>query len=196
MLVAALSHNVPKIKGMDYVGIDRGALVCVEEQIPMLCAIGDFDSVTSEERKKIEQAVETQVLPVKKDETDTEQGILYALEHHYDEIYLYGGLGGRMDHEMANLHLMLYRDLPITLMNERNELKVLHTGSYKFQRDKRYLSLLALEETCISEKGVEYPLNQKVIQPSDIYTISNRIIEAEAEIIIHYGKVLFMRCAD
>ena len=69
-------------------------------------------------------------LPSHKNETDTEVAIEAALQLGYDDIILYGGLGGRLDHEMANLHLMIYRELPLTLMNDTNIIKVLHPVSY------------------------------------------------------------------
>ena len=33
----------------DYIGIDRGALQCVRQNIKMVMALGDFDSVSEEE---------------------------------------------------------------------------------------------------------------------------------------------------
>lgn len=58
ILVAGLAQNIPLIEGCDYVGIDRGALKCAEANIPMICAIGDFDSVTIEERKKLNKLLQ------------------------------------------------------------------------------------------------------------------------------------------
>ena len=49
ILVAGMSQNVPVLEGYDYVGIDHGAISCIQQQISMVCAVGDFDSVSVEE---------------------------------------------------------------------------------------------------------------------------------------------------
>lgn len=196
ILVAGLAQNIPLIEGCDYVGIDRGALKCAEANIPMICAIGDFDSVTIEERKKIEQVTSIVVLPQHKDETDTEMAIFYAQKQKYDEIILYGGLGGRIDHELANLYLLMHRKLPIVLMDEQNEIRRLSKGTYTVTKDKKYISILALEPSIVSEYGVEYPLDHKELSLKDIYTVSNQIIEQQAVITVHEGEILFMQCCD
>lgn len=196
MLIAAMSQNIPRISDCDYVGIDKGALTAVRKQLPLICAIGDFDSVTETEKAEIAAYCSIEVLPKHKNETDSEKGILYALEHGYDEIILYGGLGGRMDHTTANLYLLMYRDLPLTLMDEHHCIRRLKKGSYRIPKLFTYLSFLALEKTVISESGVVYPLNRRMITPQDIYPISNEIVGDYAEITIHEGSVIMFQCED
>lgn len=196
VLVAGLARTVPIIAEATYVGIDRGALICVQQNIPMKCAIGDFDSVNSLELKQIQEATKIEHLPAHKNETDSEVGIHYALEHGYDEIILFGALGGRIDHELANLYLMMQRDLPITIMNEDNCIQVIKEGCYKVEKNYTYLSFLALEESCISEQGVAYELDKQVLTTSDIYAVSNEITAEYATITLHYGRMLMMQTND
>lgn len=196
MLIAAMSQTIKKIPDCDYVGIDRGALIAIRQQIPLLCAIGDFDSVTEAERAEISLHCPLEILPTHKDETDSEKGIFYALEHDYDEIILYGALGGRIDHTTANLYLLIHRDYPLTLMDEHHCIKKLKKGSYQFSKQFTYLSFLALEKTVISESGVAYPLHMRTITTWDIYPISNEIIGDFAQITIHEGSVIVFQCED
>lgn len=196
MLTAAMSQNIPRLSDCDYIGIDKGALTAIRAQIPLICAIGDFDSVTEAEKAEIAAQCPIETLPRHKDETDSEKGILYALEHGYDEIILYGGLGGRIDHTTANLYLLMYRDLPLTLMDEHHCIKRLKKGRHQIPKLFTYLSFLALEKTVISEAGVVYPLNRRMITPKDIYPISNEIISDYAEITIHEGSVIMFQCED
>lgn len=196
MLVAGLAKHIPIIEGMDYIGVDYGAVCCLRQKLPLVLAVGDFDSTTKEELDALKKNCKVHQLPIQKNETDSEEAIRCAMELGYDEIILYGGLGGRLDHELANLHLLLYRDLPLTLMNEHNVMKVLLPGSYTIQKQYRYLSFFAIEESVISESGVAYPLYEKHLRPRDIFAVSNEISQQEAQIIVHEGKVLMIQSDD
>ncbi|MEG1475198.1 MAG: thiamine diphosphokinase [Longicatena sp.] len=196
VLVAGMAHHVPCLEGYDYIGVDHGAICCVEQNIPMIAAIGDFDSITKVELEDLYKRTKVRKLPSHKNETDSEEAIAYALSLFYDEIILYGGLGGRLDHELANLHLLIHRDLPISLMDENNTVCVIKPGTYNIKKQHKYLSFLALEKSCLSEEGVAYPLCEQVFTPSDIYSISNEIIEESAQITLHYGRMLMMQSSD
>ena len=196
VLIAGRAYQVPLIEHADYYGVDHGAVCCMRQQIKMKKAIGDFDSITTDEFEELKQSTQVVRLPTHKNETDSEAAILIAVEDGYDDIILLGGLGGRIDHEMVNLHLMLYRDYPLTLMNENNAVKVLSKGTYEIEKTHKYLSFLPLEESCITEEGVAYPLDKRKLTLQDIYTTSNEILNEKACITIHYGKVLMMQCND
>ncbi|MEF9921131.1 MAG: thiamine diphosphokinase [Erysipelotrichaceae bacterium] len=194
-LVAGMSKVIPDLTNCDYIGVDGGAIKCLKQGIKMQVAIGDFDSITNIELIELKKVTKVIQLSTHKNETDSEAAIIYALKHKYDEIILYGGLGGRMDHELANLYLLIYRYPNLVLMNEDNRIRVLEVGTYYIPKEYTYLSFLALVPSDISEQGVAYPLDHAIISCSDIYTVSNEIIE-EAKITIHYGKVLMMESND
>lgn len=196
MLVAGLATRIPYDPTFDYVGIDHGAVSCMRQGIPLLCAIGDFDSISHIEKKELSRYTRLEHLPAHKNETDSEVGILYAMEHNYDEIILYGGIGGRMDHTLANMYLAMHRDIPLVLEDEFHYCKVLKEGVHEIPKRFTYLSFLALEDTCISEEGVAYPLDHQHITIQDIFPISNEIIKPTATITIHEGKVLMIQCMD
>lgn len=196
MLIAARSKHIPIVDNCDYIGIDRGALIAIRQGLRLKCAIGDFDSVNEVERKEIERATIVHSMPARKDDTDSEAALHYALQQGYDDIILYGCFGGRIDHAMANMYLLMHRDYPLTLMDEHNTAKILKQGNYHIANTHKYLSFLALEDSIISERGVSYPLIEKDISPDIILTISNEIIDDEAIIDIHKGKVLMMQCDE
>ena len=69
--------------------------------------IGDFDSISSHEIKWItEKAVETRRFPPEKDQTDFELALDHAMKIGCKEIQVFGALGGRMDHTLANISLL------------------------------------------------------------------------------------------
>lgn len=196
MLVAGMSRKIPLMEDMDYIGIDRGALIAMEQGIVLRAAIGDFDSMSDTAYQRLCAYTKVYKLPTHKNETDSEEAIDYAIKEGYEEIILFGGLGGRIDHELANLHLMIHRQLPITLMDENNLMKVITPGVYHIEKKHKYLSFLALEESFITETGVEYPLYEQQIYPCDIYSISNEIQGAYADVILHGGRMLMIQSDD
>lgn len=195
ILVASRAEMVPHMD-CDYIGVDRGGYIAMQQNIPLVCAIGDFDSINKEEKQALAAYTTLVSLPVRKNETDSEAAIHYALQKGYNEIILYGCFGGRMDHSLANLYLLMNRDYPLTLQNETNEIQVLTPGKYTIFNKYRHLSFLALEDSCISETGVAYCLHERVLTKQDIYSVSNEIIGKSAEICIHYGRMLMIQSND
>ena len=64
-----------------FVGVDRGSLWVLEEKLPLALAVGDFDSVTVEERQLIQERSQhfVQAQP-EKDDTDLELALLTIFE--------------------------------------------------------------------------------------------------------------------
>ena len=61
-------------------------------------AVGDFDSLGHV--PKIEKTI---CHPVDKDDTDTALALAEGMKRGYRNFIIYGGLGGRLDHTVANL---------------------------------------------------------------------------------------------
>lgn len=78
----------------DYIGVDHGVEELLKQGITPRFAIGDFDSLQN--RKSLED-LNIQILPERKDVTDTHAAIEYAISKGYDEIEIYGATGGRLD---------------------------------------------------------------------------------------------------
>lgn len=193
ILLAGMCETLPAFND-DLIGIDHGAITAMKAQRSMVAAIGDFDSVSSDELKQLETYTKLIKLNTHKNETDSEAAINYARLLGYDEIILYGGLGGRIDHELINLSLLVNKK-GITLMNERNRIRLIEKGSYKQKKEYHYLSFIPLDECVISLKKVAYPLDHCTVHLWDTFTTSNEILD-EAEIIVHEGRLLMIECND
>ena len=129
IVVLKLSFNVPFYKDCDYIGVDKGALVLAEQKIQMLEAIGDFDSVEKEDLNIIQEyADKMEILNPVKDDSDSEHAIKKAISYGYDKIIVYGGLGGRIDHEIVNIRLCEQFANKITFVDENNKLTAYSTG--------------------------------------------------------------------
>lgn len=98
-----------------------GGLTWIAEELSFVkpdVILGDFDSLP-EQHNRIEEFLlsrkdvdgkTTEVLryPVEKDDTDTGIAVAEGFTRGYCEFVIYGGTGGRMDHTIANLSLLLH----------------------------------------------------------------------------------------
>lgn len=96
----AYDLRTPEIKKGDFViAADGGFAECKKLGVAPAVTIGDFDSC------KITPDGEIIKLPVEKDITDLDAAVGLALKNKCGEIHIYGGLGGRPDHSLANISL-------------------------------------------------------------------------------------------
>ena len=87
---------------------DRGAAHCRKAGVPVDLLVGDLDSLDPRLAAELEhQGVECLLSPVEKDETDGQLALDAALEHGADEAVLLAATGGRLDHLLGNLQLLL-----------------------------------------------------------------------------------------
>ena len=67
VLILGMAKHIPdSLKSMDMIGVDHGALLCVQNHVKMVGAIGDFDSVSKQEYEWISSESEVVRLPEKK----------------------------------------------------------------------------------------------------------------------------------
>lgn len=189
--------SIPQIEG-DYIGCDKGAVILANNNIHMIASIGDFDSIHVDDSKKIEQYSDEVIYlnPIKND-SDSEAAVKYAIQKGYDEIILYGAFGGRADHTYYNIRLAYQYPNLLKLMDSNNLVYCLKEGSYTIPKDKyRYISFFTDTESMITLEGFEYTLNHRIITKEDLYTLSNKIMDKQATLIIEKGSVLVLQTKD
>jgi thiamine pyrophosphokinase len=197
ILICGWQDDFPPQFNGDYIGIDRGALLCALKGIDMVFAIGDFDSVEEHEKEKIRLFSDEMLLldPIK-DVSDTEAALVESIKRGYDEIVLWGALGGRFDHTLVNLKLA-QRYACLRLLDAQNEVYTLGEGIHPFHpNEKPYISFFALEDSEISLVGFAYPLIHAFFTVDTTLGLSNRISAKKAQITVHKGKILVVRSID
>ena len=196
-IVLGLAQDCTLAEG-DLIGADRGALICAQAHRRMVMAIGDFDSVTPPQKELIRQyADQMQVLPAMKDETDALSALRWAAGQGYNPMVLIGGVGGRQDHQLANLLLVMHQKLPVILREKNNELFCLDSGRHVFHPDaRRFISFFAVEPTVLTLEGFLYPLDHYVMDRGDTIGISNEIAADEAVLTLDQGRLLVVRSRD
>lgn len=178
-----------KITG-ETIGVDSGALYCLDNGIDMKLALGDFDSITLEDFKRLEASgVKIIKFSQEKNEIDFE----LALNHVtiYDEVYVYGGLGNRRDHEYTLMKFVM-ADSRIIVVDNENRIQMRIAGTYTYpKRGYKYLSIIPLEKGLITLEGFKYPLRNQTIDIDSYYLTSNEIV-TDGVIKLESGRVLII----
>ncbi|WP_040204940.1 thiamine diphosphokinase [Neobacillus jeddahensis] len=189
-----------------WVGVDRGVFHLLRRNIKPQIAFGDFDSVTEEELSFIEKQVsEMNRYKPEKDETDMELALDWALEQKPNVIRIFGATGGRLDHFLANIHLLvnpLKKNHPTTvyLIDCTNIVFLKAPGSYTIEKmeGKKYLSFvpLTLEVSNITLEGFKFPLKNRHISLGSTLCISNELISDYGTFSFSEGILIVIRSND
>lgn len=172
-----------------YIGCDYGAYICAQANITMMLAVGDFDSVTQEQYLLIQRyAQDIHVLSNEKDISDTEYAL--SLTDNTNEVTILGGLGGRLDHELANM-LSLIKYPHAKLINDSNTIMVV-SDRLSIPKREGYLSLFPLQKTIVTLSGVKYPLNAHLLNAFDTLCLSNEITHDEAIIEVSHPCIVIL----
>jgi thiamine pyrophosphokinase len=158
--------------------------------------IGDMDSISDEDREKIESAgAKFLTYPIEKDETDLELALLYAAQNFHEDIVVLGALGGRLDQMIANILLLAHPGLNrrvIHLVEEKQEATlVVHSKNINgIQGD--VVSLLPIGGDVIVEKtiGLKWKLDNEHLYLGLTRGISNVMIAEQASIFLKRGRLL------
>ncbi|MGD8190116.1 thiamine diphosphokinase [Brevibacillus ginsengisoli] len=196
---------LPRLAEGDIViGVDGGAIGLLEAGIVPDIALGDFDTIKEVGIKRLlEAGVAMEQFPAQKDLTDTEIALQKALELAPSAIYLYGAMGSRMDHTLANLQLLYtahQAGVWMQLESKRNRVMLLSERfpSLKIALDDyRFMSLLplTLEVTGIHLEGFRYPLHDATIKMGMAIGVSNELQTPTGTITIGQGS-LYVMCTN
>lgn len=178
-------------------GLDTAKRLGVFPQI----IIGDFDSVSSvpEEYTDPLTNIKSEIIryPAVKDDSDTTIAALTAVERLAEEVYIIGGLDGRMDHTLSNIVLLNnLREMGVSavITDGENELRVIENGETLHipYGEYRYFGLFS-SDAVVSLEGCAYPLDHGRIIAIDNFAISNEPLEGGATVHSHAGNVLVIR---
>lgn len=198
VVVLKLADHLPDFEDVDYIGADKGALFLARKKIRMAFAIGDFDSVSDNERGWIElYSDEVIALNTVKNNSDSEAAVDEAIRRGYRMIYIVGATGGRLDHEIVNIRLCWKYPDRVVLFDDKNFTRALGEGAHRINKNGyRYLSIFAENECELSVNGFKYELDHRVITEKDLYGLSNEITGETGEIYVHRGSVLTVQTND
>lgn len=174
--------------------------------------LGDLDSI---DRKKLApdelEHIEKIIVPAIKDDTDTQLAVDTAISRGADEIYIIGGLGGRLDHTLSSVFLLEYiadRGADVVMTDGQSRVRVMKTAgepvtllipkTFDGENGFKYLSVVPLTDECegVRISGVFYPLDGVTLKRSYSYAVSNEITSDSAEITLERGTMLVIESRD
>lgn len=177
---------------------DCGYLYARESGITPDLIIGDFDSYTG----SLPDNIPIIRLPVEKDNTDTDICISHAIENGFTDITIYGGLGGRLDHTIANLQLIAdaaERGINISLIGDNFEIFAVSDSSISLsKRENCYLSVFSLSDISegVSETGTKYSIDNATLTRTFPLGVSNEFADDTAVITVKKGTLLIIICHE
>ena len=185
------------------IAVDGGYEYCKLLEITPDYILGDFDSISEKEAEGVAEIAKAEedkviVLPVEKDDTDMLAAIKLGLSEGYQSFRIYGGMGGRIEHTIANIQCLLYlkeHNAVGYLMDGTGMILVAKEEEISFQDAlEGYMSLFSMgDKATVSIENMKYLLKEQEITNSFPIGISNEFILGEkGKITVHKGAVVII----
>jgi thiamine pyrophosphokinase len=158
--------------------------------------IGDLDSLDGNVQARLEsEGCQIFVYPPRKDETDLELALRYAIDHGVDEILILGALGGRIDQTLANVLLLALPELEgvkTRIVAGDQEMFLIRGQAFIEGQVGDTVSLLPIagDVTGITAEGLEYPLQHGTLKFGPTLGISNVLTAPVARVQVGQGLLL------
>ena len=173
-------------------GLTHAEGLCVEPDV----IVGDFDSCSSEDLARWKDSCETVRLPREKDDTDTLFAVKLALERGFDNFLLLGAMGGRFDHAMGNVSILLYLDgigKKAVLVDDYSQMQIVGKEPFYIKDSCSYFSVLTVagDVSGVNIKNAKYPLKNAKLSADFQLGISNEVLPGKvAEVSVENGRLL------
>lgn len=154
-------------------------------------ALGDFDSLGY-----VPDVVEAKAFPPEKDASDMELALEEAVARGAAAVEIYGALGGRLDHTLANLQLLASfaeRGLSVRAVGDDFQIAFL-VGPGELRAEGAsgaIVSVFSLTDvsTGVVEEGLKYALDGVALTNRISWGLSNELVGAPARIALESGTL-------
>ncbi len=178
---------------------DKGAQYVLDAGLMPDWILGDLDSLDADALVFCRNVgIDIITLPTHKNDTDTEALLHCAIDNGYDDLLLLGATGGRIDHLLANLALMLAarkRSAKLRILDAAHDIRLLDDVDVIEGAVGQTFSLLPLggDARAHAVAGVEYPLDHLILPMSSAIGVSNVLTAPRAEIRVEQGIIVLIR---
>lgn len=175
------------------IAADAGLRYLEQAEIGADLVIGDFDSL-----QHIPRHPNVRKLEAEKDDTDMLAAVREGLKLRYGRFHIYCGMGGRIDHTLANLQLLAFlsqsgkRGL---LFNKTNVITAITDQTLAFREiASGVISIFSCtdQSTGVTLQGLKYPLNNAVLTNTFPLGVSNEFTGRKSAITVKDGTLLIV----
>lgn len=180
------------------IALDGGLAFCVEHGIVPDRIVGDFDSLPFEKQELLKEFPQEIIhrLPCEKDDTDTLSAIRMTVEMGCESFVIYGGLGGRLSHTMANIQSLMFlkeQGLYGELAGKNSRIFMIKEECVVLPaKENGYISVFAYSGKTegVTIKNLKYEVDDAELTNAFPIGVSNEFIGKEAEISVKKGTLL------
>jgi len=157
--------------------------------------LGDLDSVGANQASRVEaNGTRIERFSPHKDQTDLELAVRLAVAEGGADILIFGALGARWDHTLANLLLLAHPDfraVRLRLIDGLQQIYLIQGQTVIEGRPGDTVSLISLQGNArgVTTTGLEYPLQQGQLVFGSTLGVSNVLLGAEATVRVEEGLV-------
>lgn len=192
-IVGAMAKSLPEISRENsfVIAADAGYKALQSVNIKPDLVVGDFDSLGHVPRG--ENIVRH---PVMKDDTDMMLAVKLGLERGFKCFHIYGGMGGRIDHTIANIQTLAYianKGASAFLFGDGEIMTVIKNGAVRFDEGSEgTVSAFGIGGNAkgVYESGLLYNLENAELAPDFPLGVSNEFTGESAEIRVENGMLL------
>lgn len=154
--------------------------------------IGDFDSLGY-----IPNQENTLIHPIEKDDTDTILAVKEAFNRGYKNFRIFGCIGGRLDHTIANIQTAAYiteNGGNVLFCSNAENFTVIKNGKIEFDKNNTgNISVFALENCKnVNIKGLYYETENNNLSSNFPLGVSNKFVNKSSLISVEEGKLLII----
>ncbi len=181
------------------IGCDGGAQHAINLGITPHIVLGDMDSISSKLKKNLENNnVKFVSYPVKKDNTDAELAVDYAIQQECNDIILTGILGARIDHMLATIHMLAnpkWEKINLRIIEGNQDMYIVRKKIKLIGKKGDIISLIPLngDATGITTQNLAYSLQGSTLQGYSTLGVSNIMTKNTAEISLKNGVLLIIQ---
>ncbi len=164
--------------------------------------IGDLDSIKLQDLPTGGQVFPQDLKLIRhspvKDDTDMALAAEYAVKKGCRQLFLYGGMGGRLDHTIANLQLLTSlskEGLEAYLIGQGICITAVTDGSVAFsEKAEGILSVFCFGKPAkgVTEHGLKYTIRDAVLTSERALGVSNEFIGCRSRVEVKNGTLLLI----
>jgi thiamine pyrophosphokinase len=153
--------------------------------------VGDFDSLGY-----VPTGENVVLHPAEKDDTDTMLAARIGLAHGYRAFLLLGGIGGRLDHTLANIQTIAFlRDngARAALLGEGETITLIQDEALRFREGlagKISIFSYGAVAAGVYERGLAYALTDATLTDTNPLGVSNAFTGEAAEVCVKQGRLV------